>query len=253
MMGNRLRALWSEGKTAFGVWIVVSSPAAAEMLATMGFDYVGIDCQHGLLDYAEMRDMLLMLRGFDVTPVVRVPYGEASAIGRALDAGAEGIIVPMVNSRADAELAVAACRYPPDGVRSYGPGRAHQPYGRDPVDINREVVCLAMIETRFGLEAAAEICSTPGLDGIYIGPSDLAISLGFPPTAAEHPPEHAEAVGRILTACDDNGVVPAIHAHNGKMARSRADQGFKMVTVTADVALLAGGARSELGVARGTS
>jgi 4-hydroxy-2-oxoheptanedioate aldolase len=252
-MTNRLRSLWSAGQTAFGVWIVTSSPAGVEMLATMGFDYVGIDCQHGLLDYGDMRDMLLTLRGFELTPVVRVPFGEASAIGRALDAGAEGIIVPMVNSRADAELAVAACRFPPDGVRSFGPGRAHQPFGRDPASINSEVVCLAMIETRFGLEAADDICSTPGLDGIYIGPSDLALSLGFPPTAAEHPPEHAEAVGRILKACETNGVTPAIHAYNGQNARMRADQGFKMVTVTADAGLLAAGARNELGIARGTT
>jgi 4-hydroxy-2-oxoheptanedioate aldolase len=138
-MTNRLRTLWSEGKTAFGVWVVGSSTASVELLASMGFDYVGIDCQHGLLDYADMRDILLMLRGLPTTPVVRVPFGEASAIGRALDAGAEGIIVPMVNSRADAELAVAACRFPPDGVRSYGPGRAHQPFGRDPAGINKEV------------------------------------------------------------------------------------------------------------------
>jgi len=252
-MSNRLRALWAEGKTAFGVWIMLSSPAAVEMIASMGFDYVGIDCQHGLLDYADMRDILLMLRGFETTPVVRVPFGDASAIGRALDAGAEGIVVPMVNSRADAELAVAACRFPPDGVRSFGPGRAHQPFGRDPAGINREVVCMAMIETRHGLAVADEICATPGLDGIYVGPSDLALSLGFPPTAAEHPPEHAEAVRRVLDACDAYGIVPAIHAYGGENARMRAEQGFKMVTVTADAAVLGFGSLRELGEARGTT
>jgi 4-hydroxy-2-oxoheptanedioate aldolase len=251
MMGNRLRALWSEGGTAFGVWIMLSSPAAVETIASMGFDYVGVDCQHGLLDYTDMRDILLMLRGLPTTPVVRVPYGEASAIGRALDAGAEGIIVPMVNSRAEAELAVAACRFPPDGVRSFGPGRAHQPFGRDPAAINTEVVCLAMIETRYGLAAADEICSTPGLDGIYVGPSDLALSLGHAPTAAEHPAEHAEAVARVREACEKNGLVPAIHAYGGANAKMRADQGFRMVTVTADAAVLSLGSLNELRVARG--
>src|SRR5207244_13110669 len=98
---------------------------------------------------------------------------------------------------------------------------------RDPGAINEEVVCLAMIETRHGLAVADEICSTPGVDGIYVGPSDLALSLGLPPTAVEHPPEHAEAVGRVLAACGTHGVVPAIHAYGGANARMRAEQGFK--------------------------
>jgi len=252
-MANRLRALLSEGKTAFGVWIMLSSPAAVEMIALMGFDYVGIDCQHGLLGYEEMRDILLMLRGFETTALVRVPSSDAAGVGRALDAGAEAIVVPMVNSRADAERAVDACRFPPEGSRSFGPARAHQPFGRDPVEINREVLCFAMIETRDGLAAADEICSTPGVDGIYVGPSDLALSLGLSPTATEHPAEHVEAVERVLATCAAHGIVPAIHAYGGKNARMRADQGFKMVTVTADAAVLALGSLNELGTARATS
>jgi 4-hydroxy-2-oxoheptanedioate aldolase len=252
-MPNRLRALFSEGKTAFGVWIMLSSPAAVEMIASMGFDYVGVDCQHGLLGYEDMRDILLMLRGFETTPVVRVPSSEASVVGRALDAGAEAIVVPMVNSRADAERAAAACRLPPDGLRSFGPARAHQAFGRDPAEINREVLCFAMIETREGLAAADDICSTPGVDGIYVGPSDLALSLGFPPMGTEHPPEHVEAVAMVLRACETHDRVPAIHAYGGANARMRADQGFKMVTVTADAPVLALGFLSELGIARGSS
>jgi 4-hydroxy-2-oxoheptanedioate aldolase len=251
-MANRLRELLTGGKTAFGVWIVLSSPAAVEIVATMGFDYVGIDCQHGLLGYEDMRDILLMLRGLETTPLVRVPSSDASTVGRALDAGAEAIVVPMVNGRADAERAVAACRFPPDGLRSFGPARGHQAFGRDPANINREVMCFAMIETRDGLAAADEICATPGLDGIYVGPSDLALSLGLSPTTMEQPPEHAEAVGRVLVACSDHSIVPAIHAYGGANAKMRSDQGFKMVTVTADAAVLAIGSLRELGVARGT-
>jgi 4-hydroxy-2-oxoheptanedioate aldolase len=251
-MPNRLRELLEGGGTAFGVWIVASGPAAVEMVAMVGFDYVGIDCQHGLLGYEDMRDILLMLRGFETTPLVRVPWNDPSAIGRALDAGAEAIIVPMVNSRAEAESAVAACRYPPVGVRSFGPARGYQAFGRDPAQINREVMCFAMIETRYGLAAADEICATPGLDGIYVGPSDLGLSLGLSPTATDQP-EHIEAVDRVLVACSDHGIVPAIHAYGGANARMRADQGFKVVTVTADAAVLAAGARAELGIARATS
>jgi 4-hydroxy-2-oxoheptanedioate aldolase len=231
---------------------MLSSPAGAEMIATMGFDYIGIDCQHGLLDYGDMRDILLTLNGIETTPIVRVPSSDPSTVGRALDAGAEGIIVPMVNNREDAERAVDACMYPPVGLRSHGLARGHQPFGRNPGEINREVLCFVMIETREGLDAANEICTTPGVDGVYVGPSDLALSLGFSPME-ERPPEHADAVAKILAACDESGVVPGIHAYGGADARGRSAQGFKMVTVTADAAVLAMGSRSELGAARATT
>jgi 4-hydroxy-2-oxoheptanedioate aldolase len=137
-------------------------------------------------------------------------------------------------------------------LRSHGLARGHQSFGRNPADINREVLCFPMIETREGLENANEICTTPGVDGIYIGPSDLALSLGFSPVG-ERPPEHADAVATILAACDEAGIVPGIHSYGGADARARAAQGFKLVTVTADAAVLALGAMSELGAARATS
>jgi 4-hydroxy-2-oxoheptanedioate aldolase len=250
-MPNRLRTLWDEGKTAFGAWILLSTPAGAEMVATMGFDYVCIDCQHGLLGFEEMRDILLTLNGIDTTPIVRVPANDASWIGKALDTGAEGIIVPLVNSKADAQRAASACRFPPKGDRSFGLARGHQPFGRNPDEINREVLCLPMIETREGVDAAEEICATPGVDGIYIGPSDLALSLGLPPTVHEPIPEHLAATERVRTACEAAGIIPAIHALSGAEARARADQGFRMVTVTADASAVAFGALTELGKARG--
>jgi 4-hydroxy-2-oxoheptanedioate aldolase len=250
-MPNRLRTLWEDGKTAFGAWILLSTPAGAEMIATMGFDYVCIDCQHGLLGFEEMRDILLTLSGIETTVIVRVPSNDPSWIGKALDTGAEGIIVPLVNSRADAERAVAASHFPPRGERSFGLARGHQPLGRNPDNINREVFCFPMIETREGLDAADEICTTPGVDGIYIGPADLALSLGLPPLLAEPVPEHFEATERVRAACEAAGIIPAIHALNGAEARDRAEQGFRMVTVTADAAALAMGSLGELGKARG--
>lgn len=248
-MPNRLRALWADQKTAFGGWIMMSGPAGAEMIGMMGFDYVCIDCQHGLLAYEGMRDILIALTGIETTPIVRVPSNDPWWIHKALDAGAHGIIVPLVNSREEAEQAAAACRYPPDGARSFGPARGHQPFGREISEINRDVVCLPMIETRAGLEAADDICSTPGVDGIYIGPSDLALSLGLPPMGFDAP-EHIAAVDRVRTACETAGIVPAIHGQNGADAKMRAGQGFRMVTVTSDAALLAIGAITELGNAR---
>jgi 4-hydroxy-2-oxoheptanedioate aldolase len=247
-----LRALLAEGGTAFGAWIVLSNPAGAEMLGGLGFDYLCIDCQHGLLGFEEMRDIVLALKGLPTTPIVRVPSNDASWIGKALDVGAEGVIVPLVNSKADAERAARASRFPPLGERSFGLARGHLALGRNPDDVNREVLCFAMIETREGLEAAEDICATPGIDGIYIGPSDLALSLGVPPTLREPPPVHAEAVAGVLRSCVAANIVPAIHAHSGADARIRADQGFRMVTCTSDAAILAVGGLNELGVARGS-
>lgn len=250
-MAGRLRELWAEGKTAFGAWLMMSTPAAAEMVASMGFDYIGLDWQHGLYAYGELRDVLIALKGIETTPIVRVPSSDPSSIGRALDAGAEGIIVPLVNSRDDAARAAAACRFPPDGERSFGLVRGYQSLGRDPVEINRGVLCFAMIETQEGLDGTEDICTTPGIDGIYLGPTDLALSLGLPPVFGEGPPEHSAAIERVRKACEAADIVPAIHAFSGTDAKARAAQGFRMVTVTADAALLAIGSLTELGTARG--
>jgi 4-hydroxy-2-oxoheptanedioate aldolase len=247
---NRLKDVWAQDKTAFGAWIMLSGPAGAEMIAAMGFDYIGIDVQHGLLAYEGMRDILMMLSGMPVTPIVRVPANDASWIGKALDAGAQGVIVPMVNSREEAERAVAACRFAPEGERSFGLARGRQELGRNPQEVNRDVLCLPMIETIEAVEAADAICSTPGVDGIYVGPNDLSLSMGLS-AMGEQPPEHAEAIARVLKVCQANSTIPAIQAFSGAEAKQRAEQGFRMVTVTADAAILAVGAISELGHARG--
>ncbi len=247
---SRLREAWADGRTAFGAWLMLSGPAGAEMIASMGFDYIGIDCQHGLIAYEGMRDILLTLGGQPVSPIVRVPAADEWWIGKALDAGAEGIIVPLVNSAEEAARAARACRFPPDGVRSFGLARGRQPLGRTPEEINTKVLCFPMIETRAGLDAAPEICATEGVDGIYIGPADLALSLGLPPTFAQAPAEHVEAVARVRTACEAAGIVAGIHTYNGADAKTRSGQGFRLVTVCADASLVASGAITELGIAK---
>jgi 4-hydroxy-2-oxoheptanedioate aldolase len=246
---SRLRDAWNEGRTAFGAWIMLSSPAGAEMVASLGFDYVCVDCQHGLLAYEGMRDILLTVNGLPVSTVVRVPSNDDWWIGKALDAGAEAVIVPLVNSAADAAKAARACRYPPDGVRSHGLARGVQSLGRAADEVNRNVLCFPMIETREGVAAVDEICATPGVDGVYIGPSDLALSLGLRPGAAPGP-EHAEAIERIRSACERAGIVPGIHCYNGAGGRDRSAQGFRMVTVCADASLLGLGGAAELAAAR---
>ena len=249
-MGH-LRDVLNEGRPAFGIWLMMSSATSAEMIGALGFDYLGIDVQHGLLAYEGMRDILLAVSGQPTSVIVRVPSNDDWWIGKALDAGAEGIVIPMVNSAADAERAARACRYPPDGVRSHGAARAVQPLGRTPDEVNSNVLCFPMIETRAGLDAADEICGVDGVDGVYIGPSDLALSLGLQPTrGAPPPPEHAAAVERIRISCEQAGIVPGIHCYNGAGAKARADEGFRLVTVCADASLLALGGATELAAAR---
>ena len=232
--------------------MTVPGSIGAEIFAKAGADYVCVDQQHGVIDYDSMVPMFQAIRAEGVAPITRVLSNDPFLIMKALDAGAWGVIVPLVNDAEDAAQAVAACRYPPHGIRSYGPIRAAGVIGsRDPEDLGGEVLCLVMVETREALERVEEIASTPGVDGIYIGPADLALSLGLPPTLDIREGEHAEAVERIKEACHRNGIAAGIHAASGEWAREHAEAGFEMVTVATDATLLRNAAFRELTVARG--
>ena len=247
-----LRRAWDEGRTALGLWSVVPGSFGVEILARTGVDYVCVDGQHGLIGFDAMVPMLQAIGAGGSAPITRVPSNDPYGIMKSLDAGARGVIVPLVNSAADAERAVAACRYPPRGMRSYGPIRAGGVMGTsDPETLEKEALCLVMVETREALERVEEIAATPGLDGIYVGPSDLALSLGLPATIEVLEDEHAEAVERVRRACAANGVVAGIHASSGEWARRHADAGFEMVTVATDASLLMNAALAELAVVRG--
>ncbi len=231
---------------------MVPSSFGAEVLAGTGVDYVCVDQQHGVIGYDAMVPMLQAIDAGGAAPITRVLSGDPYRIMKSLDAGAWGVIVPLVNSAADAERAVAACRYPPRGVRSYGPVRAAGVVGSgDPEVLEAAALCLVMVETRGALERVDEIAATPGLDGIYVGPSDLALSLGLPPTLEILEDEHAKAIERVREACARNGIVAGIHAPSGEWARRHAEAGFDMVTVATDASLLRGAALAELAVARG--
>ncbi len=224
---------------------------AAELVARAGYDYVCVDGQHGLADFSEMVSIFQATGAAGATPLARVLANDAGLIGRTLDAGALGVIVPLVNNAEEATRAVAACRYPPDGSRSYGPVRASEVVGSTVPEDLGEVLCFVMLETREGLEKVEEIAATPGLDGIYIGPADLALSLGLSPTMEITEKDHVEAVGRIQDACRRNGIATGIHCGAGGWARKHAEAGFEVVTVTMDTKLLTEAARRELEVARG--
>jgi 4-hydroxy-2-oxoheptanedioate aldolase len=245
-----LKARWAAGESTIGAWCTIPSSVPAEFLASAGFDYVGIDCQHGLAGPDSLVPMLQAINRYDVPAVVRVPVGSGWWIQRALDSGAEAVIVPMVNSAEEAAAAVRHCRYPPDGDRSYGPIRSELVVGTVPAEVNATVACLVMIETRAGAEAAEEICSTPGVDGVYTGPADLAISYGLTPRLAPVPGPHAEAMERILAACRANSIVAGVHSASGEQALQYLESGYQMVTISSDLGMMRSAARTQLRKAR---
>jgi 4-hydroxy-2-oxoheptanedioate aldolase len=249
---NPLREVWAEGRTAFGLWAAIPSSFSAELIAGAGVDYVCVDQQHGVVDYASMVPMLQAIGATGATPITRVLSNDPFRIMKALDAGAWGVIVPLVNDAGEAASAVSACRYPPDGIRSYGPIRASDVIGsKDPENLAGEALCLVMIETREGLENVEEIAATPGVDGIYVGPADLALSLGLPPSTEVTEEKHVEAVRRVKEACQKHAIVAGIHCSSGEWAQRQAGAGFDMVTVAVDAALLGGAALREVATARG--
>jgi len=252
MRKNSALAAWREGRQTIGCWLSLGNAYSAEMMARLGFDWVCVDLQHGLLDYQDLKYMLPAISTTDVTPLVRVPWNEPYEIMKALDAGAYGVIVPMVNSREEAQQAVAACRYPPDGSRSFGPIRAALYGGRGyAAEANDEMACIAMIETVDGIENLEEIVSTPGLDGVYIGPSDLALALGLPPIGDNDDPGHAATVQKILEACRSHGVAAGIHTSSVAFTRRYLEAGFNFVTLGTDSGFMMRAAAQDLAAARG--
>jgi 4-hydroxy-2-oxoheptanedioate aldolase len=249
-MTNALLDAWDRGETTFGLWCVVPSTVSAQNVAGRGFDYVCVDQQHGAIGYGDALPMYQVI-GAQTTPIARVEWNDPGIIMKALDAGAQGVVVPLVSTAEDAEHAVAACRYPPRGIRSFGPVVAATMMGsRDTAELER-VACIAMVETRQGLDNLDEIAATPGLDAIYVGPADLALGLGLPPAYEHDDRSHADAITAIREACERHGIVPGIHAADGAMARRRVDEGFRMVTVGQDLSLLGAGAAASLVTGRG--
>jgi 4-hydroxy-2-oxoheptanedioate aldolase len=239
-------------ETVVGYWVVLDSPTSTERLARVGYDYVCLDAQHGLFGYS---GMLAGLTAVDVggqsVGMVRVGGNEPATIGRALDAGAAGVIVPLVNSAEEAARAVAAAKYPPAGIRSYGPGRKLSGVGPLPAEINDAVTVLAMIETAEGLASVEAIAATPGLDGLYIGPTDLTIGLGGAGLGDTSVADAFEsALARVRRACSDRGIAAGLHTPSGEAAAKRISEGFTFVTVAGDLGHMEAAAQAHLEVAR---
>lgn len=245
-----LRQLWGEGETSLGAWLSIPSPVTAEAAARTGADYVCIDAQHGAIEYSDCAAMIQSVLLGGSRPIVRVPWNDQGIIGKMLDAGAQGVIVPMVNSVEEAEAVVRSCRYAPDGARSYGPALAGPRVDGDYVAWARDnIAVIPMIETVQALESIDDILAVPGVDAIYVGPADLSLTLGLPAGNNDADASFSDALTTILAACERAGVVAGIHA-NGTLATRRIDAGFRMVTVTTDLVALRNGMAEELSNAR---
>jgi 4-hydroxy-2-oxoheptanedioate aldolase len=254
--GKRLRAKWEAGEPVFGLWAGIPTSVTAELAARAGYDYVCVDLQHGMATEATLVSMFEAAEAGGAVPLARLAWNEPWLIMRALDLGAAGVILPLIDNAAEAARAVSACRYPPHGKRSYGPVRAELVVGSaSPDELGTDALCIAMIETREGLENLDEIAATPGLDGLYIGPSDLSLALGLPPRpVAVDPGEDrhalADAIERVRDACSANGLIAGMHCAAGEAAAKYADSGFKLITVGVDTSWYKAVIRRELDTAR---
>lgn len=223
---------------------------SAEIIAGSGVDWVCVDMQHGLIDYQQALHMLQAVSTTKAVPLIRVPTNEPGIIGKCLDAGARGVIVPMVNTAEEAALAVAACRYAPEGERSFGPLRATYYAGFDYfAGANDDVLCIPMVETRQAVDNVDDIVAVPGVDAVYVGPADLSITLGLDPAGDSSAAEFTDALDRIVSACKGQDVHAGI-AGNATLAPKRLEQGFTFVEVANDAALLGVAAMTAVGTVR---
>jgi 4-hydroxy-2-oxoheptanedioate aldolase len=252
-MPNPMKDAWRAGRAVVNGWISIPSAFGAEMMAKAGFDALTVDMQHGIQDYASAVACMQAIAAHPVVPLVRVPWNEPGIIGKVLDAGAMGVICPMVNSAAEARALVDACRYPPLGQRSFGPIRAAI-YGQGGgyfATANEDVAVIAMIETKQALDNLEAILDVPGIDGVYVGPGDLGLSLGLPPMLDRKEPEIMAAYDRVLEQAGKRGIVAGLHNATPEYALKMVERGFRFVTVSNDAALVATGCLRDVAVMRG--
>ncbi|WP_372511206.1 HpcH/HpaI aldolase family protein [Mycobacterium parmense] len=244
MTQSNLQRALGAADPIWGGWITGATLLGPEEFARAGYHYVGFDAQHGYLDDADVAGMLRRIEHLPLGTAVRLPNADAAPIGRVLDAGADAVVIAMIESAEQAAAAVAATRYPPRGIRSFGPLRAS--LGHDPADHESRVSVFAMIETAAALAELERICAVDGLTGIYVGPADLAISMGVAVAGATRDPQALEAIGRIHRVATDAGLITGIHAGAGKAGRVLAQLGFRMITLAAESQALRRGAAEHL-------
>lgn len=252
MRKNVLKQRIAEGGRILNGWCAIANSYATEVYAHQGWDSVTIDMQHGPVDFQAAVTMLQAISTTSAVPMARVPWNDPAIIMKTLDAGAFGLVCPMINSKAEAEAFVGAARYAPMGFRSFGPNRAVQYAGADYWQhANDEVLLFAMIETTKALANLDEILSVPGLDGTYIGPSDLSLSMGRTPTLAPDDKEVLAAIETIRAKTRAKGLIAGIHTDGAKTALKCFEQGFQLCTILNDARLMAMAAAAAVKEVRG--
>ena len=246
MIPNRLKQIWATGQPTLNGWCSIGNSFTAEIMAAQGFDSITVDMQHGALDYSNLLPMFQAMRASGATLMARVPWNEPGIIMKELDAGAYGINCPMINTAEEAARFVSYLRYPPFGQRSYGPTRVSFSAGANyAAEANGEILALAMIETADGMANLDAIAATPGLDGLYVGPADLTLSLTqgrLPPGFDREEPQMIDALQRIVAACRANNIRAALHCGTPDYAARAIGWGFQMVTIGGDSRFLASAA-----------
>jgi len=246
-----LRSAIADGG-AYGIWVSIPDLSVAELVAGLPYDYAIVDLQHGVTTFTELPSLAQAMRAAGNAPLVRVPWKDPAQIMRAIDSGAYGVVVPMVSSADEAKAAVSACRFPPVGVRSWGPmwGYVRSDGALPPAEQDAGVLCIVMIETAEAIEELDAILATEGLDGIYIGPNDLALACGFGRATYRDNPDVAALIQKIVDACRAAGVPVGLHCSDPEMGRDWIARGVSMVTIAQDTGLLADGALEALRQAR---
>ena len=240
MRPNTVKRLLKDGKPAIGTWLGLGSPLAAEWLAHQGFDWLNIEQEHGAIDATLTLSLLQAISTTDVVPLIRIPWKSADYCKRALDAGAYGLFIPTVNTREEAELIVGAMKYPPQGYRGLGGTRRQLYGGSDYVKhANDEILVIPMIETAQGVRNADDILSVPGIDACFVGPNDLAASLGLEPTLDPQFEEYEAAIEKIFQACKQHGVAPGLHTPSAERAADRIEQGWQLIAINSDGGFMA--------------
>jgi len=243
---NTAKQKMLKGEPSFGYAIGLGSPIAAEALANCGVDHIMLDRQHGSWGDDSAIAALVAMHGGSAIPMARVARNDYTLIGRLLDEGCMGIIVPMVHTVADAKAAADACRLPPVGTRSWGWGRARL-YGDDyPDAVNDQIFVAVQIESKQAVANCEAIMATPGVDGCWTGPADLALSMGVDPRQQGQSEEHARALETIIQACKNTGKIPGIAAGSPEEGKRRADQGFQYIICGSDGGFMLAGAAAGL-------
>jgi 4-hydroxy-2-oxoheptanedioate aldolase len=252
-MPNKVKDAWKAGKAVVNGWLAIPNAFSAEMYAQAGWDSVTVDMQHGVQDYLSCVACFQGMQKTPVLPMVRVPWNEPGIVGKVLDAGAYGVICPMVNTEAEARALVQYCKYPPKGTRSNGPIRAalYGEGGSYQATANDDILVIPMIETQQALDNLEAILDVPGIDAIYVGPSDLGLSLGMAPKLDREEPEILRIYERLIAETSRRGIAAGLHNGTGAYAKRMVDMGFKLVTIANEVSLMVMAARAAVKEARG--